>query len=131
MLSHETQGILTVNEEVGLNADITNSTLIVANTSVGSSGIYWCNVTGEGKNIRSHSGVLTVQGEQLSIYPLQLPRIIIVDQLYTINFFFITWQSCMKHKVINNNSVLYSMDFIWIFSYYSSWPQGDHNQSSG
>lgn len=64
ILSHETQGILTVNEEVGLNAEITNSTLMVANTSIESRGRYWCNVIGEGKNIRSHSGILTVQGKQ-------------------------------------------------------------------
>ena len=64
ILSHETQGILTVNEEVSLNAEVTNSTLTVANVSIKSSGMYWCNVIGEGKNIRSPSGVVTVQGEQ-------------------------------------------------------------------
>ena len=63
ILSHETQGTLAVNEEVGLRVDVTNSTLMVANTSIESRGVYWCNVIGEGKNIRSHSGVLTVQGE--------------------------------------------------------------------
>ena len=68
ILSHETQGILAVSEEVGLSAEVTNSTLMVANTSIESRGVYWCNVTGEGKNIRSHSGTLTVQGEYSSAH---------------------------------------------------------------
>lgn len=63
MLNHVTKGIVDVKEEIGSTEQITSSILPVMNVTIESSGIYWCSVTGEGKNASTHTGILTVQGE--------------------------------------------------------------------
>ncbi len=58
--SHETQGVIAVNELTGREGENATDVLYVTNVTLHSQGMYWCNVTGERKTAGSTAAALIV-----------------------------------------------------------------------
>ncbi len=56
--SHETIGVIAVNELTGREGENATDVLRVVNVTFNTRGVYWCNVTGEGKSTSSNTAML-------------------------------------------------------------------------